>query len=90
MPAAPDLPEETRRRIAELTLEEKASLVLGSDIWHTAAVESGSRPRRSRCRTGRTACGASPTEATMSASAARCLRPASRRPPRSAPRGTRR
>ena len=25
--------------LAELTLEEKASLCLGSDFWHTAAVE---------------------------------------------------
>ena len=39
MPAASDPTEETRRLLAELTLEEKASLVLGSDIWHTAPVE---------------------------------------------------
>jgi len=26
-------------RVSELTLEEKASLCLGSDFWHTAAVE---------------------------------------------------
>src|SRR6185295_20151577 len=26
-------------RLSELTLEEKASLCLGSDFWHTAAVE---------------------------------------------------
>ena len=25
--------------LAELTLEEKASLTLGSDFWHTAGVE---------------------------------------------------
>jgi beta-glucosidase len=29
----------TQSRIDELTLEEKASLCLGSDFWHTAAVE---------------------------------------------------
>jgi beta-glucosidase len=31
--------DDVRRLLGELTLEEKASLVLGSDIWHTAGVE---------------------------------------------------
>src|SRR3954451_19957967 len=45
MPTTPLPSEETRRRIAELTLEEKASLVLGADIWHTAGVERLGIPR---------------------------------------------
>lgn len=32
-------PLDVPRLVAELTLEEKASLCLGSDFWHTAAVE---------------------------------------------------
>ena len=32
-------------RLSELTLEEKASLCLGSDFWHTAPVERPSIPR---------------------------------------------
>ena len=30
---------ESVNRLSELTLEEKASLCLGSDFWHTAPVE---------------------------------------------------
>src|SRR3954449_663489 len=45
MPTTPLPSEETRRRVGELTLEEKASLVLGSDIWHTAEVERVGIPR---------------------------------------------
>src|SRR3954468_14254539 len=45
MPTTPLPSEETHRRIAELTLEEKASLVLGADIWHTASVERLGIPR---------------------------------------------
>jgi beta-glucosidase len=33
------VPSETSPLLAELTLEEKASLCLGSDFWHTAPVE---------------------------------------------------
>jgi beta-glucosidase len=33
------VPSETSSLLAELTLEEKASLCLGSDFWHTAPVE---------------------------------------------------
>jgi beta-glucosidase len=39
MPEPSAAPENLDRLIAELTLEEKASLVLGADIWHTAGVE---------------------------------------------------
>ncbi|NUS51358.1 MAG: beta-glucosidase [Nocardioidaceae bacterium] len=36
---------EVERIVRELTLEEKASLVIGSDFWHTAAVERLDVPR---------------------------------------------
>ena len=47
--------------VAELTLEEKASLCLGSDFWHTAPVERLGHPARSWSPTARTACASSPT-----------------------------
>ena len=35
----PDVPSNLTNLVSQLTLEEKASLVIGSDFWHTAAVE---------------------------------------------------
>src|SRR5215216_9404 len=35
----PTAPTDITNRLSELTLEEKASLCLGSDFWHTAPVE---------------------------------------------------
>ena len=34
-----DVANDFTNRLSELTLEEKASLCLGSDFWHTAPVE---------------------------------------------------
>ena len=41
----PDVPSNLTALVAELTLEEKASLVIGSDFWHTAPVERLGVPR---------------------------------------------
>ena len=41
----PDVPSNLTVLVPELTLEEKASLVIGSDFWHTAAVERLGVPR---------------------------------------------
>ena len=40
-----DAASDFTNRLSELTLEEKASLCLGSDFWHTAAVERLGIPR---------------------------------------------
>jgi beta-glucosidase len=40
-----DVANDSINRLSELTLEEKASLCLGSDFWHTAAVERLGIPR---------------------------------------------
>ena len=50
-------------RLSELTLEEKASLCLGSDFWHTAPVPRLGIPAIT-LSTARTGCAASPTRAT--------------------------
>ena len=75
-------------RLSELTLEEKASLCLGSDFWHTAPVERLGIPAI-MVSDGPHGLRAQPDEATTSVSAAACRRPASRRPPRSARPGIR-
>ena len=41
----PDVPSNLTTLVAGLTLEEKASLVIGSDFWHTAPVERLGVPR---------------------------------------------
>jgi beta-glucosidase len=41
----PDVPSNLTALVPELTLEEKASLVIGSDFWHTAAVDRLGVPR---------------------------------------------
>ncbi len=41
----PQVASDFINRLSELTLEEKASLCLGSDFWHTAPVERLSIPR---------------------------------------------
>lgn len=40
-----DVANDFTNRLSELTLEEKASLCLGSDFWHTAPVERLGIPR---------------------------------------------
>jgi beta-glucosidase len=40
-----EAPSDSINRLSELTLEEKASLCLGSDFWHTAPVERLGIPR---------------------------------------------
>ena len=70
--------------VAQLTLEEKASLCLGSDFWHTAGVERLGIPKI-MVSGGPHGLRAQMTEATTLASAAACRQPASR-----LPRGSRR
>src|SRR5688500_1337111 len=43
--AVTDAPSNLTNLVPQLTLEEKASLVLGSDFWRTAAVERLGIPR---------------------------------------------
>src|SRR5688572_5450755 len=43
--AVTDAPSNLTNLVPQLTLEEKASLVLGSDFWHTAAIERLGIPR---------------------------------------------
>ncbi len=45
MPTTPPDPLDVESLIRELTLEEKAALTVGSDFWHTAAVERLGVPR---------------------------------------------
>jgi beta-glucosidase len=40
-----DMPSNPTALVSQLTLEEKASLVIGSDFWHTAAVQRLGIPR---------------------------------------------
>ena len=70
--------------VAELTLDEKAALTAGADMWSTVAVERARDPEGGRSPTGRTAHAAPSCPARARGARRRACRAA----PRSARRGT--